>query len=65
MILSSNNLLETELSFIFGGTLATNKVFPLIITLFATGCAILLLVSWECLVDSAIFRVVYEYINQK
>jgi hypothetical protein len=44
-ILTTNNFFETELSFIFGGSLAVNKMFPLFITLLATlaACVLLLL----------------------
>jgi len=44
-ILPNTNFFETELSFIFGGTLAFNKLFPLFITIFASvfSLAVLLL----------------------
>lgn len=42
-IFSKNNFFETELSFIFGGMLAFNKIFPLLITNFAVLIAAIVL----------------------
>jgi NADH-ubiquinone oxidoreductase chain 5 len=63
--LSQNNFLETELSFIFGGNFALNKLFPLMITLFAIAVAALILITWNRIISNSVFRIFYTFINQK
>jgi len=64
-ILTTNNFFETELSFIFGGSLAVNKMFPLFITLLATLAACVLLLLWNNIITNHSFRYFYTFVNQK
>jgi hypothetical protein len=64
-IFAINNFFETELSFIFRGSLAINKLFPLFITLSAALLAFALLLTWNGIVNSQSFRCFYTFINQK
>lgn len=64
-ILKANHFIETELSFIFAGWLATNKLFPLLVTLSGVIVSFFVLFVWLNLVSHYTFRLLYIFINQK